>query len=215
MILPLCSVISIPFFAPDMYPILENKILPFKLAVEANQSRVVIDSNPPAHKPVGDSPSKVWRKPVANGGSAKIAPVNIAMRAKASASSTSSGNYAVDAVLDGNKNTGTWEQWCNNGPASADTPAWLMLEWAKPQAVKRIVLTFMNAYTVSDYELQYRIKGEWEPFGNAQVEGNTKTTLEHVLKSAVTTDAVRFVGKKGPADQPTIVRLIEFEVFGK
>ena len=197
--------------------VIENKKLPFNFELEANQSRVVIDSNPPALEPLDDTPSKVWRKPLAIGGPAKIIPINIALKAKASASSTAPGNYSVDCVLDGNRNTGTWEQWCNadNDPASADKPVWLMLEWDKPQTVKRIVLTLMESYLVSDYELQYRIKGEWKTYGDAQVKGNTQTTREHVLKSAVTTNAVRFVGKKGPANQPTIVRLIEFEVFEK
>jgi hypothetical protein len=192
---------------------MEAQSLPLNLEIGAYQSRLAVDPNPPPGAPPGTGKLMPWQKPLP----ARVSGIpNLARQAIASASSTHPNPaYSVYDAVDGNKDAGDWQHWCNadDAPATPAKPAWLMLEWPQPQTVRRAVLTFMKDYTVSDYELEYREQGKWEPFGAAQVQGNASISREHVVAAPIATDAIRFLGRQGPVKQPTIVRVVEIEVF--
>jgi hypothetical protein len=192
---------------------METQSLPLNLEIGAYQSRLAVDPNPPPREPPGTATVMPWQRPLP----VRVNGIpNLARQAMASASSTHPNPaYSVYNAVDGNQDAGDWQHWCNadDAPATPAKPAWLMLEWPQPQTVRRAVVTFMKDYTVSDYELEYREQGTWKPFGAAQVQGNTSTSKEHAVAAPVAADAIRFLGKQGPAKQPTSVRVIEIEVF--
>jgi hypothetical protein len=144
---------------------------------------------------------------------------NIAPRAHVSASSTDrlAGYYAPENAISGDDlSIDNWHHWSNDArtdPASAAKPAWLMLEWKSPVRIKKIVYITMLGYETQDYVVEYRENGGWKVFGDAAVTGNTDTTREHAVERPVTTDAVRFLGKKGSVKQPTLVRVLQLEVI--
>ena len=142
---------------------------------------------------------------------------NLALKAKVSASSTDIGTkcYAPEKAIDGRVDVLNWSHWSNDGakPASAAKPSWLLLEWGAPVKIKRVVIYTKAEYETSDYAIEWRENGKWSVF--AEVTGNTSDEREHIAANPVSADAVRFLGKKGPARQTGTVRVVELEVFSE
>ena len=169
-------------------------------------------NKPTTNKPIPSRWSEVRTARAAERGK------NAALRAKVSASSTDRANKVYDPrnAIDGNIDTSDWRHWSNDAATdtpSVEKPAWLLLEWDASILVKKILFFTMAGYETQDYEIQYRDGDEWKLFDHADVTGNTETVREHDAKTAVSTRAVRFLGKKGSIRQPEIVRVVELEVI--
>ena len=172
-----------------------------------------------ARNPVTDGVSveSKWKK-VMDARKAERAK-NIATKARVSASSTGGpvGVYAPENAISGDDTSvSNWHHWSNDAakdPASAKRPAWLMLEWNGPVRIKKIVYYTMLDYETQDYAIEYRDGGNWKVFGDAEVTGNRQTIRDHAVGTPVTTDAVRFLGKKGSAKQPALVRVLQLKVI--
>ena len=127
------------------------------------------------------------------------------------------GYYAPENAISGDDvSIDNWHHWSNDpnkDPASAAKPVWLLLEWHSPVRIKKIVYYTMLGYETQDYAIEYRQNGGWKLFGDASVKGNTETIREHRAQMPVTTDAVRFLGRKGSVKQPTLVRVLQLEVI--
>jgi hypothetical protein len=144
--------------------------------------------------------------------------INPARRAKVTASSTDLVHKIYDAknAIDGNTGEDDWRHWSND-PAtdvpSADHPVWLRLDWDQPQTLRRVRFFTMADYETQDYTIQWLDGDTWRTFGDADVTGNTETFREHVSPTAVTTRALRFLGRRGSVAQPEIVRVVELEAL--
>jgi hypothetical protein len=142
---------------------------------------------------------------------------NIAPQAQVSASSTdgSGGVYAPQHAVDGNRDTHDWRHWSND-PAcrpTATDPQWLLLQWAKPWRIEAVTLFTMEGYAIQDYAIEVWDGSAWQVFADAVVDGNSAVSRTHTANAVVTTDRLRVLGRKGPAQQPGIVRVVELEVL--
>lgn len=132
---------------------------------------------------------------------------NVAPKATITASTTDWANkvYHPKNAVDGNTAVSDWQHWSSDG--TAPLPAWLQLEWPQPVRITKLRLFFMRDYEVQDYAI--------EADGTVifEVKGNTETVREHALPKALTLRKLRFVGKRGPKLQPSIIRLVELEAL--
>lgn len=142
---------------------------------------------------------------------------NIAPLAKVSVSSTDKVGGLYNAQNVTNKSTSAldWQHWSNDpliDAASNAKPVWVMLELGKPLPVKQVVFYTMKGYEGQDYSIEYWDGGSWRLFADADVSGNKETSRIHVAAKPVTTDKIRLLGKKGPAKQEGLFRVVELQV---
>lgn len=137
---------------------------------------------------------------------------NIAVGADTECSSNDStqGVYSPRHAVDGNTDPGTWSHWSSD-PAretpSPTQPAWLTVTWPRPVDVESIRLTFKSDYVTAHYAL------EVDGVRLVDVDNNTDSVREHRLDKPRAIRRLRFLGMRGPAHQPTIVRVVEIEVL--
>ena len=132
---------------------------------------------------------------------------NLAHKATVTASSTDLVNkvYAPQHAVNGDANTTSWHHWSSDGTQLL--PAWLQLTWPQPVTFTELHLSFMHDYEVSDYAIEVEGKVILE------VKNNTETVRKHVFPKPLTVQQLRFVGRRGPANQPSIIRIVEWEVL--
>lgn len=132
---------------------------------------------------------------------------NVAPLATVTTSSTDLVNkvYAPQYAIDRKTNTGDWQHWSSEG--SQPLPAWLELRWEKPVRIAALRLSFMHSYEVQDYALELDGKEI------ITVRGNDSDVRDHRFPQPLTAQTVRFVGKRGPSNQPNIIRVVELEVI--
>lgn len=145
---------------------------------------------------------------------------NLAIKAKIVASSTDTANkvYSAQSAIDGNIDTTEWRHWSNDAasdPAKADKPCWLELEWPSEVTIQKLVLYTMEGYEVSDFRFEYADQQGWKTVPETSISGNRATRWARLLAKPITTRKIRFVGMRGPAIQPEIVRVVEVQAISK
>jgi len=124
---------------------------------------------------------------------------SISPEAKASASSTSSGHEAQNAI-DGDFNT----RWAS----SSGMPQWLEMNWPTPQELLGLGINFENAIA-KDYRIQTWNGTQW--IDQVSVENNSLLFRSHKFPEPVTTDKVRILVTSAPAFD--VVSIFEVEAY--
>ncbi len=166
---------------------------------------------------IGDIPSR-WL--LAKAELAELDKKNVAREAVVTASSTDLASHVYDPknAIDGNTDTADWHHWSNDAaidPATPAKPVWLQLEWKSAVLVDTIVVHTMDGYAARDYQIQVDDGSGWKTLAEASVTDNVSSVRKHKLRELVTVRRLRFLGLRGPSNQPTIVRVVEIQVFRK
>jgi len=148
---------------------------------------------------------------------------NLARSASSSASSTycsGSGEHCYSAarINDGNNSTalGGFTSWTNG--YGQPMPQWVQLNWSSAVTFGRVKLYTTSGYPLRDFAIQYlrppASGGGWAdlPVTPSFPTANTATQLSYTLP-AITTTAVRVLGRSGSASQPGYVRVNELEIY--
>ncbi|MGB0525936.1 MAG: discoidin domain-containing protein [Flammeovirgaceae bacterium] len=145
-------------------------------------------------------------------------PVNKALNATASASSTFSG-YSASRVNDGNRNTtaGGAHSWTNAHTSGSGLggdgrlPEYVQLNFGSSTEVSMFRVYTSTNYEIKQYRIQYRNSlGGWTTAVNQS--NNYAVSRTHTISPVVTT-AVRLYAERGPDNQSIYARVNEFEVY--
>jgi hypothetical protein len=142
--------------------------------------------------------------------------VNRALGALAAAKSTYPG-YMASHVNDGSTNTTvggaySWanaDKWVNPNGA---LPQWLQLDLGATTTFSKVVIYTSAGYPIRDYDVQVSSDAiSWGTVGTP-VRGNTSTYIVTTFP-LVSARYVRINALQGPSNQPTYVRVNEFQVY--
>jgi microsomal dipeptidase-like Zn-dependent dipeptidase len=153
----------------------------------------------------------MWERSVSLG-----APINMALSASASASSTycsSPGTehcYSPARVNDGNTSTalGGFTSWAND---VVPMPQWVELAWTAPVTVSRVELFTTAGYPIREFRLEAMVNGGWTFLEGRTTNTDLQVTLNNFPPTPTT--RLRIIGTSGPSIQPSHIRVNEFEVY--
>jgi hypothetical protein len=132
----------------------------------------------------------------------------------ATAQSTFPG-YAPSNVIDGNTDTkvGSATSWANAHSYGPDgrLPQWLEVALPVQRVIEGITLYTSAGYVIKDYDAEFWADSAWQPL--LQQRGNGQTVVNHSFP-AITARRIRIVGRRGPDNQPSYVRINELQILG-
>jgi pimeloyl-ACP methyl ester carboxylesterase len=136
-----------------------------------------------------------------------VPPVNVALGAAASASSTYPGGaYPAAKAVDGSlSNADRWLSGNFSGPHTLT----LDLGAAYSMTEATVHSGFNNDFAIASFSIEALSGSNWLPIAGASITGNTQTTVHLVFDTPVTATSIRFV-----ATDPSVARLKEIEVMG-
>ena len=139
------------------------------------------------------------------GAPAGESPVNLALRAKVSVSSTYEPRYAAEKAVDGVVSDDS--RWLSRQDASRK---WIELDLGQPRALRcaHVYSGWESDSAMEAFSLEYWRDGQWQAIPGARVSGNTSLELAMTFENEVTAQRVRLVSPdRGP------VRLRELALF--
>ncbi|WP_146113445.1 hypothetical protein [Paenibacillus sp. PCH8] len=134
---------------------------------------------------------------------------NLARNAAITVNSTYPG-YSANRINDGDRNTALGENYSWANDRNSSLPQYVVIDLPTASSIKRIDLYTTQGYPLANYDLQYWNGSTWVNL--VQITGNQELTRSHTF-TAVSTAKVRVVASRGPAHQPTYVRINELEIY--
>ncbi len=135
------------------------------------------------------------------------APVNLALGAKASASSTFEARYVASNAVDGVVSDDS--RWLSR---KGDATPWLELDLGQPRSLRsaHIYSGWQDQDGLASFALEVWQVGRWLPVAGSKVTGNQSQSVAVTFDKAVIAQRVRFV-----SSEPSPLRLRELALFSE
>jgi predicted esterase len=136
-----------------------------------------------------------------------VPPINVALGAAATASSTYPGGaYPAAKAVDGS--TANADRWLSGNYAG---PHSLTLDLGAAYTLSEATIHsgFNNEFAIAAFSIEALSGSTWLPIAGASITGNTQTSVQMTFDTPVTAASIRFI-----ANDASVARLKEIEVMG-